>query len=83
MDTCGGHAVSTTLTLYVNGAAANSLSNVPFAPWRIGPTAQNWIGRSQFPADPYFNGLVDEFRIYRGALSASRVAALAQGASSV
>lgn len=73
----------TTLTLYVNGAAANSLSNVPFAPWRIGPTAQNWIGRSQFPADPYFNGLVDEFRIYRGALSASRVAALAQGASSV
>ncbi|MGF6854041.1 LamG-like jellyroll fold domain-containing protein [Paraburkholderia sp. CI3] len=72
-----------TLTLYVNGAAVKSLSNVPFAPWRIGPTAQNWVGRSQFQADPYFNGLVDEFRIYRGALSASQIAALAQGSLSV
>jgi hypothetical protein len=73
----------TTLTLYINGAAVNSLSNVPFAPWRLGPTAQNWIGRSQYSTDPYFNGLVDEFRIYRGALSASQVTALAQGMSSV
>ncbi|WP_429563477.1 LamG domain-containing protein [Paraburkholderia sp. MM6662-R1] len=72
-----------TLTLYVNGAAVKSLSNVPFAPWRIGPTTQNWVGRSQFQADPYFNGLVDEFRIYRGALSASQIAALAQGSLSV
>jgi hypothetical protein len=29
-------------------------------------TSQNWIGRSQWPADPYFNGLIDEFRIYNG-----------------
>ncbi|WP_240766312.1 LamG-like jellyroll fold domain-containing protein [Paraburkholderia flava] len=73
----------TTLTLYINGVAANSVANVPFAPWRVGPTAQNWIGRSQFSADPFFNGLVDDFRIYRGALSASQVEALAQGTSSV
>lgn len=28
-------------------------------------TRQNWLGRSQYPADPYFNGLMDDFRIYR------------------
>jgi len=27
-------------------------------------------------ADPYFNGKIDEFRIYRGALGAAEVAAL-------
>src|SRR5207244_698868 len=42
-----------------------------------GSTAQNWIGRSQYGADPFLNGLVDDFRIYNGALSAAQVAALA------
>jgi hypothetical protein len=46
------------------------------SPFRLGSTSQNWIGRSQFASDPYFNGLVDEFRIYRGALSAAQIAAL-------
>lgn len=69
----------TTATLYVNGVAVNSSSNFIFTPWRIGETAQNWIGRSQFPADPYFSGSVDEFRIYRSAMTAAQVAALVQG----
>jgi hypothetical protein len=46
------------------------------APFRLGSTGQNWIGRSQYSADPYFNGKIDDFRIYRGALSASAVLAL-------
>ena len=70
----------TTATLYVNGVAVGSSSDVIFAPWRIGETAQNWIGRSQFSADPYFAGSIDEFRIYRGAMSGEQIAALAQGA---
>lgn len=69
----------TTLTLYVNGSQAGQTNDVAFTPWRLGPTAQNWIGRSQFQADPYFNGAIDEFRIYRGALPADQIAALAQG----
>ena len=66
-------------TLYVNGVAVNSATDVIFAPWRIGETAQNWLGRSQFSADPYFSGSIDEFRIYRGAMSADQIATLAQG----
>jgi len=69
----------TTATLYVNGVSVGSSSDVIFAPWRIGETAQNWIGRSQFPADPYFAGSIDELRIYRGAMNAVQMAALAQG----
>jgi hypothetical protein len=69
----------TVATLYVNGVAVNSANDVIFAPWRIGETAQNWLGRSQFSADPYFSGSIDEFRIYRGAMSADQIATLAQG----
>jgi hypothetical protein len=35
----------------------------------------NWLGRSQFLADPGFEGSFTEFRIYGSALSASEVAA--------
>jgi hypothetical protein len=45
------------------------------SPPGLGATTRNWIGRSRYP-DPYFNGKIDDFRIYRGALSASAVAAL-------
>ena len=69
----------TTLTLYVNGAQVGQTTGVAFTPWRIGPTAQNWLGHSQFSADPYFNGAIDDFRIYRGALSSTQIATLAQG----
>jgi Concanavalin A-like lectin/glucanases superfamily len=37
--------------------------------------ANDWLGRSQFSADPYFSGNYDEFRIYRGLLSDADVAA--------
>jgi hypothetical protein len=63
-------------TLYVNGASVASNTNMFHAPFRLGSTSQNWIGRSQYSADPYFNGKVDDFRIYRGALSAADVLAL-------
>jgi hypothetical protein len=46
-------------------------------PARDGPTPNNWIGRSQYVSDPGFNGRVDDFRIWRGALDTTAVAALA------
>ncbi|RDK02915.1 LamG-like jellyroll fold domain-containing protein [Paraburkholderia lacunae] len=63
-------------TLYLNGSEIGSNTAMSFAPFRLESTNQNWIGRSQFSADPYFNGLIDEFRIYRNALSAAQIAAL-------
>jgi hypothetical protein len=35
----------------------------------------NWLGRSQFAADPSFSGTYSEFRIYSSARSAAQIAA--------
>jgi len=64
-------------TLYVDGVAAGSNEAVALAPFQLGGTTQNWLGRSQYPADPYFNGRMQDLRLYSGALSAEQVAALA------
>ena len=65
----------TTGTLYVNGIAAGSSTNITLDPSDLGTTTANYIGKSQW-ADPYLDGLVDDFRIYGSALSASAIAAL-------
>ena len=65
-----------TATLYVDGIAVGTNDAVQLAPFRLGQTTQTWIGRSQYGADPYFNGLIDDFRIYYGALAPSQIAAL-------
>jgi hypothetical protein len=46
------------------------------APFRMGSTAQNRLGKSQFVADQPLNGLIDDFRIYRGALGADQIVSL-------
>jgi hypothetical protein len=42
-------------------------------PKDLGVTTQNWLGRSQFAADPYLNGVLDDFRIFDRALSEGEV----------
>jgi hypothetical protein len=38
----------------------------------------DWIGRSEFvPPDPYFDGTIDEFRVYTRALTSAEIAILA------
>ncbi len=40
-------------------------------------TTDNWLGRSSFNSDPYFNGVFGEVRIYDRALSSSEIETLA------
>lgn len=61
-------------TLYVNGAAVDT-ETITLDPASFSP-ALNYIGKSQYN-DPYFNGLIDDFRIYNRGLSATEVGALA------
>ncbi|MBW8781514.1 MAG: alginate lyase family protein [Verrucomicrobia bacterium] len=63
-------------SLYVNGRLVGQNTNMYFSPLRIGSTTLNYIGKSQW-SDPYLNGLVDDFRIYRGALTLADVQTLA------
>lgn len=61
--------------LYVDGVAVGTNNSMTLNPSSLGNTTQNYIGKSQWN-DPYFNGLVDDFRIYNGALNAGEVATL-------
>ena len=49
-------------------------ANVTIKPSDFKPN-KNYIGKSQF-ADPLFNGLIDEFRVYNRALSADEIKAV-------
>lgn len=62
-------------TMYLDGevAATNNAMTVHFSD--IGATANNWLGRSQF-GDPYFDGSLDDFRVYSRAFSQPEVQAL-------
>ena len=75
------HHVAVTLsgavgTLYVDGVAVGTNSSMSNKPSALGATTLNYIGRSQFSADPYLNSVVDEFRIYDRALSATELKAV-------
>ena len=61
-----------TATLYINGTAVATNNAITLAPDAFNPTV-NYIGKSQWPADPLFNGRIDDFRIYNYALSAAEV----------
>jgi len=63
-------------TLYVNGVAVGTNAALLYAPFRLGNTDRNYIGRSQYPTDPYLDALIDDFRIYWGALGANEIAGL-------
>jgi hypothetical protein len=65
-------------TLYVNGVQVGQNTGLTLSPSSLGNTTNNWIGRSQYSADAFLDGQVDEFRIYNRALSASEVQALFQ-----
>jgi len=65
--------------LYVNGQKKGSSSAITLRPKDLGDTTNNYIGKSQYASDPYFDGNIDEFRVYDRALSATELAALASG----
>jgi len=61
-----------TLRLYLDGESVAS-GTTTVLPKDLGVTTQNWLGRSQWSADGYYQGLIDDFRIYNKALSAGEV----------
>jgi len=62
--------------LYLNGLPVGTNSPMTLRPSSLGTTANNYIGRSQYP-DPYLDGVIDEYRIYSVGLSAAEIAATA------
>lgn len=59
--------------LYLDGANVAESNEFTIKPSDIAPSLC-FIGRSMFPNDPFFNGRLDDFRIYNYALTAEEVA---------
>lgn len=59
-------------TLYINGAVVGTNPALTLRPADLGATTNNYLGRSQF-VDPYFNGEIDDLRIYGSALTAAQI----------
>jgi len=49
--------------LYINGVLSATNTMMTLRPASLLMTDQNWLGRSQFVTDPYFNGNIEELRI--------------------
>jgi autotransporter-associated beta strand protein len=64
-----------TARLYVNGALAASSTGFSILPSQFSPR-RNYLGKSQFKADPLFRGRLDEVILAHYALSAAEIAAL-------
>ena len=58
--------------IYVDGSLAGSSTGITIRPCDVHPVL-NYLGRSQFPVDPYFSGYLDDVRIYNYALTQDEV----------
>ncbi|NEE01028.1 ThuA domain-containing protein [Phytoactinopolyspora halotolerans] len=81
LPTEGWHHVAVTLsgttgTLYLDGEPIGTNTNMTLSPSDLGETPQNWIGESQWSADPLLNGAVDDFNIFDRALTADEIQSL-------
>lgn len=65
--------------LYLDGVQVGANASMTLRPADLGIVPNAYIGKSQFSADPYLDGNVDEFRVYDRALSATEIGTLAGG----
>lgn len=63
-----------TVTEYDDGTEVVSEAGQSLSPASIGATSNNWLGRSQYSADAYFDGGEQDVALYTTALSAQQVA---------
>lgn len=73
----GGMAV-----LYLNGAPVATNTSMTIAPSGFSPI-KNYLGKSQFAADPLFNGKLDEVEIADFAMTSAQIAVLYNSAQNL
>jgi hypothetical protein len=65
--------------LFLDGVQVGSNSAMTLRPKDLPSPPNYYLGRSQFAPDPYFDGNIDEFRVYDRALSPAEITTLANG----
>ncbi|MBR5978847.1 MAG: hypothetical protein IK033_07615, partial [Verrucomicrobia bacterium] len=61
--------------MYVNGVMIVEADNISNNPAKIGAMPYCYLGRSMYSADSIFTGAIDEFRTWKGVLTAKQVVA--------
>ncbi len=69
----------TTGTMYVNGSQVGTNTAMSLNPAVLGDLRNNWVGRSNHPADPVFAGAIDEVGIWSRALTPGEIGELQTG----
>ncbi len=69
-------ASGTTGKLWVNGSVVRETQGFTLRPADLGFTSNNWLGRSQFSADPWLNASLDDVNIFSRELSAGEMQSL-------
>jgi hypothetical protein len=64
--------------LYLDAVEVANNTALALNPVDLGATANNWLGDSQFTADPTLDGTLDDFRISCRAYAAAEITALTQ-----
>lgn len=68
------------IRIYLDGEEVAASGSITIRPSDILP-ARCYLGRSQYDADPYLKGFIDDFRIYNYALTADEVVKVMQDAA--
>ncbi|MCU0913907.1 MAG: LamG domain-containing protein [Planctomycetes bacterium] len=66
------NATAMNMQLYLDGAVVVSAATQRL-PSHLGNTTQNWLGRSEYGADAYYTGALDDFRIYNRVLTQAEI----------
>jgi regulation of enolase protein 1 (concanavalin A-like superfamily) len=69
----------TTHLLYLDGSVLVTNTNARYTPSNLGVTTQNWLGRSQYTADSYYPGSLDDFRIYNYTMTPEQISTIMKG----
>jgi hypothetical protein len=72
------NAASMNMQLYLDGAVVATAATQRL-PSNLGNTTQNWLGRSEYGADAYYAGALDDFRIYDRALTQAEIQTAMKG----
>ncbi|MBN1361823.1 MAG: discoidin domain-containing protein [Sedimentisphaerales bacterium] len=71
-----------TMEMFLDGESIQT-ANTNTVPADMGETTQNWLARSQYGADGYYSGSLDDFRIYNIMLTPEEIAVAMTGAGPV
>jgi hypothetical protein len=63
-------------TMYIDGVVVATNNAMTLHLSDLATTTNNWLGRSAFSNDPFFYGSLDDFRVYKRALSQQEISTL-------